>query len=532
MTDRLELTWPNKHRFLLSPRDSDGKPVWVERTHPGAVEVRGHEFTGEYGEVGADPYADNLLITGDSYDALRMLCEVPEFRRHYRGKVKLVYIDPPFNTGQTFAQYDDWLDHSTWLSMMRSRLVLIRELLAPDGSVWVHLDDSEQHRARVVLDEVFGAENFITTVVWQKRYSRENRVVFGSVHDTIHVYAKTGSRWRDSRNLLPRGGDKAYRNPDNDPLGPWRVIPLTVNGVHKNQLFDIVGPDGSIHRPPKGRSWSCIESTYTRYVAEGRVIFGRTGKGAPGLKAYLSDMPGLTPWSWWPHEDVGHTDEAKKEILALFPDADPFDTPKPERLLERIVHVASNEGDIVLDAFAGSGTTPAVAHKMRRRWLAVELNSATVLTFTRSRLDRVVNGQDPSGATSAVGWSGGGGFRTAAVLPPLYDLGPGDAVVLATDPADPRVPHSVAGQLGYEFALDQPFVGRRGRMRLAYVPGAVGPDDVVGLAGALSSYERLTVVAMAVLPGAEAALSEASPGSRVLKLPRDVLAARRRRGDA
>jgi adenine-specific DNA-methyltransferase len=171
---RLELTWPGKDKFLLVPKDENGKPVWVERDHPAASEVRLADFTGAVGDVPEDPYAANLLFTGDSLDVLRILLEVPEYRSHYRGKVKLVYIDPPFNTGQAFEHYDDWMEHSTWLSFMRERLLLIRELLATDGSVWVHLDDAEQHRMRLLMDEIFGANNFVASVIWEKTTTPRN----------------------------------------------------------------------------------------------------------------------------------------------------------------------------------------------------------------------------------------------------------------------------------------------------------------------------------------------------------------------
>ena len=178
---RLELVWPGKDKFLLVPKDETGKPVWVERDHPAASEVRLADFTGVVGDVPEDPYAANLLFTGDSLDVLRILCEVPEYRAIYRGKVKLVYIDPPFNTGQAFEHYDDWMEHSTWLSFMRERLLLIRDLLAPDGSVWIHLDDAEVHRMRCLMDEVFGPGNFISTVIWQKIHARNKLAMHRSL---------------------------------------------------------------------------------------------------------------------------------------------------------------------------------------------------------------------------------------------------------------------------------------------------------------------------------------------------------------
>ena len=532
MTDRLELTWPNKDRFLLSPRDADGKPVWVERTHPGAVEVRGHEFTGEYGEVGADPYADNLLITGDSYDALRMLCEVPEFRRHYRGKVKLVYIDPPFNTGQTFANYDDWLDHSTWLSLIRDRLPMLRDLLASDGSIWVNVDDQETHRVRLLLDEVFGVSNFVTTVYWLRKDTRANDArLFSPNTDTIHVYAKDVSRWQIQRLPRPASMDSAYKNPDGDPRGPWLAAQLYAKSGKGSLSHTFRG--GQTWTPPPGKFPAFSAARLDDLDADGRIYFGKDGNAQPTLKQFLAEVKdGVVPTNNWHYDEVGSNRHSRLEQKALFPGDAPFVTAKPERLLHRIIHLTSVPGDIVLDCFAGSGTTPAVAHKMGRRWIAVELSDETVSTFAAPRVASVVRGEDPGGVTADLDWTGGGSFRTVSVLPSIYDVGPGDAVVVNIDAGDRRVPRAVASQLGFEYAGEPPFIGRRGRMRLAYAPGAVGPEDTLELAAALGADERLTLVAMAVLPGAEAALLEASPGSRVLKLPRDVLAARRRRGDA
>ncbi|MCB0969651.1 MAG: site-specific DNA-methyltransferase, partial [Ilumatobacter sp.] len=195
---RLELVWPGKDKFLLVPKDTDGKPVWVERDHPAASEVRLADFTDVVGDVPEDPYAANLLFTGDSLDVLRILCEVPEYRSIYRGKVKLVYIDPPFNTGQAFEHYDDWMEHSTWLSFMRERLLLIRDLLAPDGSVWVHLDDAEQHRMRLLMDEVFGAANCRGSVIWRAADTGNyDAKTFSMDHNQVHVYSRH-PEWRSN----------------------------------------------------------------------------------------------------------------------------------------------------------------------------------------------------------------------------------------------------------------------------------------------------------------------------------------------
>ena len=252
---RLELTWPNKDRFLLVPKDADGKPIWVGRDHPAAHEVRLANFTDNVGRVSSDPHADNLLVTGDSLDVLRILREVPEFAAHYRGRVKLIYIDPPFNTGQTFTHYDDWMEHSTWLSFMRDRLLLMKDLLAPDGSLWVHLDDSEQHRMRCLMDEVFGAANFIATVVWEKASGAKGDTDFSTSHDYILIYAKTASSWKAVRNLLPRTSDqlKRYANPDDDPRGPWRQgADGTAKSGNEGLRFPVTTPSGKGRKTATG----------------------------------------------------------------------------------------------------------------------------------------------------------------------------------------------------------------------------------------------------------------------------------------
>lgn len=527
---RLELVWPNKDRFLLVPKDDQGKPVWVDRDHPAAAEVRVSDFTASVGEVDdTEPYADNLLFTGDSLDVLRILAEVPEYRRAYRGKVKQVYIDPPFNTGQAFAHYDDWLEHATWLSFMQERLLLIRDLLAPDGSVWVHLDDTEQHRMRLLLDEVFGSDNFVATIVWEKDKGRRNDTDISSAHDSIHVYALKGAVFALTRNLLERTEAQTarYKNPDNDPRGPWLQGD---NGTAKSGTdaarFEITLPSGRVVTPPKGNYWRFSKANFDEARAQGRVWFGRSGNSMPIIKRYLSSVQqGVTPRTWWTADEVGHNQEAKRDHLRrLFPHIAPFATPKPERLLERILHIGSNAGDIVLDCFAGSGTTAAVAHKMGRRWVTSEVSQDTVESFTRPRLELVVKGEDSGGITKSLGWEGGGGFRCVEVGPSMYVNVPGIGVLLSDDATNGVFSKAVAGQLGYEFQPDaSPLCGVRGRMRLAVLDGAVGQEEVRAIVAALNEGERVEIVGRAVLDGAEALLTSLAKGSRFTKAPRDLL---------
>lgn len=253
-TGRLSLSWVGKDQALLGT--PDGGYEWVDRDDPRVTEVRILHQIDLLGDVAAPTKSasDDLLIVGDSYDALHSLSRIPEYAAEYRGRVKLVYLDPPFNTGQAFEHYDDALEHSVWLTMMRDRLLLLRDLLAPDGSVWVHLDDAEMAYCRVLMDEIFGRSAFVATVVWQKRYSRENRPAFGSVHDYILIYSPLGQDWKSVRNRIPRTEAKEYRNPNSDPRGPWRVIPMTAQGHRPNQMYEIVTPTGVVHRPPSGLS--------------------------------------------------------------------------------------------------------------------------------------------------------------------------------------------------------------------------------------------------------------------------------------
>lgn len=519
---RLELTWTNKELSLLA--HEDGSYEWVPPTDYRVAEVRLLREAGAVGDVSAAD--DNLLIRGDALSALTTITELPQYAERFVGKVRLAYLDPPFNTQQSFLQYDDALEHSVWLTMMRDRLLQIRKLLAPDGSVWVHCDDYEQAHLRVLLDELFGREAYIATVVWQNRYSRDNRPAIGTVHNYLHVYAPAGSAWKHARNRIPRDekSRRQYRNPNNDPSGPWRGIPLDVQAGHAtaSQFYEIETPGGAVHSPSPGRAWSVTRERLDELIAQGRVYFGANGRGKPNLIRYLKDDKGLVPWTWWPQEEVGHNDEAKKEILSLFPDVDAFATPKPERLMERIIGIATDPGDIVLDCFLGSGTTAAVAHKMRRSWVGIERRHDTLDTFAIPRLSRVITGDDNGGVTDAVGWTGGGGMRILDVGPSMFDDDEG-VVVLADWATNSALAEATAAQLGYAYDPDAPFCGRKGRSRLAVVDGLVSPTVIDLLIGPLGSDELLTVCGTSVDDDAATSLRGARPGSRVRKIPASLL---------
>ena len=397
---KLELTWIGKDaRPKLEPR------ILLEE--PGRSYHAKHRVT-------ENDIFDNRLIFGDNLLALKAL------EAEFAGKVKCVFIDPPYNTGSAFTHYDDGVEHSIWLSLMRDRLEIIRRLLSEDGSLWITIDDREMPYLRVLLDEVFGRKSFVAQNVWQKRYSRDNNSAIGDVHDYVICYAIDAERFKAVRNRIEPDAKtrSAYRNPNNDPRGPWRLVPMSGAELRPNQQYPVKTPSGKIIYPPEGRHWSVLEAKFLELVAEGKVFFGKKGDSAPGLIRFFSEIEGLVPWTWWPHEEVGHTDESKKEIHALFGKTDAFDTPKPERLLKRVLEIATNPGDLVLDSFAGSGTTGAVAHKMGRRWIMVELGEHCH-THIIPRLQKVIDGEDQGGISKAVNWQGGGGFRYYRLAPSL-----------------------------------------------------------------------------------------------------------------
>ena len=397
---KLELTWIGKEeRPRLEPR------ILLEDQ---ALSYHaGHRVTE------ADLF-DNRLIFGDNLLALKAL------EQEFTGKVKCVFIDPPYNTGSAFTHYDDGVEHSIWLSLMRDRLEIIRRLLAEDGSLWITIDDNECHYLKVLCDEVFGRGNFVANVVWQKRTSPEARLPLGAAHDHVLVYAKLASRMQLNKLSLSEEQTKNFKNPDNDVRGPWASTDFTAQGWRPNQMYKLISPAGISYEPPPGRCWANIEPEFKRLCSEGRMWFGKDGTARPRVKNYLNEATGISAWSWWSNSEVGHNQEGKKEINQLFGAGDAFDTPKPERLLKRVLEIATNPGDFVLDSFAGSGTTGAVAHKMGRRWIMAELGEHCH-THIIPRLKKVIDGEDQGGISKAVDWQGGGGFRYYRLAPSLLE---------------------------------------------------------------------------------------------------------------
>jgi adenine-specific DNA-methyltransferase len=373
------------------------------------------EETFSYG----DPDTGNIIVQGDNLEALKALLPF------YAGQVKCIYIDPPYNTGSAFEHYDDNMEHTTWLSMMYPRLKLLKKFLREDGSIWISIDDRECHYLKIICDGIFGRNNFVATIIWRKNYAPKSSAKhFSEDHDYILVYARNPDIWLP--NLMPRTQkqNKIYKNPDNDPRGLWRPNNLAARNFYSKGTYSIVCPSGRIiEGPPAGSYWRVSKETFWELDRDGRIWWGKDGNNVPAPKIYLSEVKdGIVPQTFWSYEDVGHTQDAKKEIVALF-ENDIFVTPKPERLIQRIIHISTNPGDYVLDSFLGSGTTTAVAHKMGRKYIGVEMGEQAK-THCAVRLRKVIDGEQ-SGVSEAAGWKGGGGFRFFTLGEAVFDTGGG-----------------------------------------------------------------------------------------------------------
>jgi len=427
------LAWPYKDCVLeggQTKEDQKRKEIfWNETLAPDEIDrllepkvltnFKKYDKNGEH-KVDSISLDDNLIIKGNNLLALHSL------KKTYEGKVKLIYIDPPYNTGSDSFGYNDSFNHSTWLTFIKNRLLIAKELLKDDGSIWINIDDNESHYLKVLCDEILGKDNFVTTIVWQKFHSVKSNAEFNisKSHDNILVYVKNPSLV--SFNKLPMSEDalKVYKNPDNDPRGRWRTAPLTVSllggargasyaktGV-SNGLYKIIAPNGKSHEPSSGRCWfskSKIESLKN----DNRIWWGKDGNAIPMEKIFLNEKGGTkTVSTFWNHNDFGSNKKANDEMKKLFSDKKDgelnFSTPKPEKLISSIIEIASNKGDLVLDFFAGSGTTAAVSLKLHRKFIACEqMNYVDKVTI--NRLIKVINGEN-GGISKYVEWIGGGSF--------------------------------------------------------------------------------------------------------------------------
>ncbi|MBO4710188.1 MAG: site-specific DNA-methyltransferase, partial [Kiritimatiellae bacterium] len=444
-----------------------GREKAAKATKDVVMKILREEKSLGYGEA----TKDNILVHGDNLEALKALLPF------YAGEVKCIYIDPPYNTGSAFEHYDDNLEHSTWLNMMYPRLKLLREFMREDGSIWISIDDREGAYLRVICDEIFGRQNFVSNISWQRTYSTRNDAK-GIVNEVEHilVYSKREG-WQPKKLARSEEMDDKYKNPDNDPLGAWTSgDAFAADGAgHQGMVYAIQHPfTGELIYPYASAHWrygqeemlaimngwcpyelreiddaekraaicgvgvdevrkgvkaimlstSLEESKNSAHAVLKRgqwpkFYFTKNGKGGIRRKTYLSAVGDVPPTNLFEYKDVGHTDEAKKEVLKVFDGQSPFATPKPERLIKRVLEIATDEGDLVMDSFLGSGTTTAVAHKMGRRWIGIEMGDHAK-THCAVRMKKVIDGEQ-GGISKAVKWNGGGGFRFYELGEPLLD---------------------------------------------------------------------------------------------------------------
>jgi len=362
-----------------------------------------------------DPKSENMLIQGDNLDALKALLPL------YAGKVKCIFIDPPYNTKSAFEHYDDNLEHSRWLSVMYPRLELLRELLTDDGTIWVAIDDNEGHYLKVIMDEIFGRKNFVNTIMWKAADSSNNDAKQFSVdHNFVFVYSKVNG-WL-SKPLARRDKDnKHYKNPDNDPQGAWFSGNVSSPNPRDNLKFIIETPSGRKIKPPSN-GWRWSKEKVEEMISRKEIVFSEDETRII-KKTYLANQKGLSPSTVWAEiEDTGHNRQAKYELKKLFPNVDTselFKTPKPEKLIKKIFSICTNENDFVLDSFLGSGTTAAVAHKMGRRYIGIEMGEHAK-TNCVPRLIKVVDGEQ-GGISESVNWQGGGGFYFYQLGAAIFD---------------------------------------------------------------------------------------------------------------
>ena len=465
---------------------------------------------------------DNRLIFGDNLLALKAL------EQEFSGKVKCVFIDPPYNTGSAFAYYDDGLEHSIWLGLMRDRLEIIRRLMSDDGSLWITIDDNEAHYLKVLCDEVFGRGNFVANVVWRSSDNSNNDAKTFSVdHNHILVFSKVPG-WLSNK-LDAEEKRSHFKNPDNDPRGPWfDGNPLNSPKPRENLMYDITAPNGNVIRHP-ANGWRWELKTLKEKMRTGEIRFNEAMTGIR-RRTYLAEMKGLPPSTLWIDlQRTGHNRQAKSEQKALFngTGVELFGTPKPERLLQEVLNVATNEGDLVLDSFAGSGTTGVVAHKMRRRWIMVELGEHCH-TYIIPRLRKVVDGVDKGGATEGTGWRGGGGFRYYSLAPSLIVNDRWGNPVINPEYNAAQLAEALAKLEGFTYAPSEVQWWQHGHSSerdFIYVTTQnLSADQLQALSDEVGSDRSLLVCCSAFRGVTAAKAAERWPNLTLKKIPKMVLA--------
>ncbi|MCA3215924.1 MAG: site-specific DNA-methyltransferase [Burkholderiales bacterium] len=504
---KLELTWIGKDkRPKLEPRVLLEDPARSYRARQ---------------RVGERDLFDNRLIFGDNLLALKAL------EAEFTGKVKCVFIDPPYNTGSAFTHYDDGLEHSIWLGLMRDRLEIIRRLMSDDGSLWITIDDNEAHYLKVLCDEVFGRESFVANVVWEKADSPRNSArLFSTDHDHLLVYSKSPT-WVPRRLTRTDEANAIYANPDKDPRGPWLPGDPYANKPYSKGRYTILGPTGREFSPPPGRYWRVSEERLRELDLDGRVWWGPTGAARPSIKRYLSEVGDLVPRTIWSKDQVGSNRTSKNEMRALFPGDSSFDTPKPEPLIERVLNLATVPGDLVLDSFAGSGTTGAVAHKMGRRWIMVELGEHCH-THIIPRLQKVIDGQDPGGITEALGWKGGGGFRYYRLAPSLLERDRWGNWVISREYDAATLAQALCKLQGFTYAPSETHWWQHGhaseRDFLYVTTQTLSAAQLQALAEEVGPQRSLVVLCAAWHGVTAAQAAERWPNLTLKKIPKTVLA--------
>lgn len=502
LNQRLELTWIGKSKKnKLEPR------IFLEDSTLSHI---------NFSLKNENATTDNLIIKGDNLLSLKSLIS------DYSGKVKCVYIDPPYNTGSAFDEYEDGLEHSMWLSLLRERLVLIHELLSEDGSLWVSIDDNECHYLKVLIDEIFGRKNFLSTVCWQKKYAaKADSKYLSESHDFILCYAKNIDKVMINRLTKGDKQNSRYKNTDNDPRGPWKAGDTLRNEVRDYAIFPVYGPNGEEHWPSDGTSWRYTKEKFDELIKDNRVWFGKNGTARPAIKRFLSEVDTTMPvTTWWSHEEAGHNDEAKKESKALF-GKEVFSTPKPERLLEKIIQIATKQGDIVLDSFAGSGTSGAVAHKLGRRWIMIELGEHCE-THIVPRLKKVIDGEDQGGITKAVNWQGGGGFRYLRLAPSLLKKDDWGNWIINKEYNPEMLAEAVCKHMGFTYAPSQTQFWNHGYStetdHIYVTTGSLAYDQLKRISDEVGSDRTLLICCKAFMTeGAEL------PNLTLKKIPKVIL---------
>lgn len=400
-----------------------------------------------------DPESGNMLIHGDNLLALKAL------EQDYAGKIKCIYIDPPYNTGHAFEHYDDSKEHSIWLSLMKIRLDILYRLLSKDGSMWITLDDCEAHYFKVLCDEIFGRNNFVATTIWQHTIQSKGYAgKFSLCHNYTFCYRKSELFVLNSLERTAKHNIN-YSNPDNDPNGPWRSCDVRNSLVRKNLMYDITTPSGKIIKHPT-KGWRFSKETFEKELSDGKIIFSKD-EDRIIRKIYLKDQGGRVPETIWFAEEVGTTREANTEIKS-FNFNSIFATPKPERLIERVLTLGSNPGDLVLDSFLGSGTTAAVAQKMGRRYIGIELGDHAY-THCYKRLKMVTDGTDQGGISKSLKWKGGSGFKFYELAPSLLKRDKFDNLVINNEYNADMLAAAMAKQEGYTYRPDKDKYWKQGQ---------------------------------------------------------------------